>query len=238
MFQNNMKLKTEIDMAIKKLIQPTENIKPGKAEIIELYSDYCLMHGHKPATVYKFAKENGFEEADFYKYFTSFDSLERFYFVEMFNHALETLEPSPTYSNFNGVEKLSAFYFTFFEIATANRSFVIYSMQEGGSPLSNLAKLKELRSEFVKYAQAVLDKPFNIESQRADKFQTDALREGAWLQFLSIFKFWVKDTSPGFEKTDIFIEKSVKASSDLVYNSPLKSLFDLGKFVWKDKFTV
>jgi len=225
-------------MATKKITLTAETEELTKDRIIALYSDYCLMHGHKPATVYKFAKENGFEEADFYKFFTSFDTLERFYFVEMFNHALETLEPSPTYNEFGGVEKLSAFYFTFFEITTANRSFVLYTMQEGGALSKNILKLKELRSEFNKYAQAVLDKPFNLQSQRADKFQGDALREGAWLQFLSIFKFWVQDTSPGFEKTDVFIEKSVKASADLVYNTPLKSLFDLGKFIWKEKFTV
>jgi len=223
-------------MATKKIIT-TEPLQFNKADIIERYTDYCLMHGHKPATVYKFAKENGFEEADFYKYFASFDSLERFFFVEMFNHALETLEQSPTYNDFTGVDKLSAFYFTFFEIATANRSYVLYSLEEGGSPGKNLLKLKELRKEFTVYAQAILDKPFDIPNQRADKFQGDALREAAWLQFLSIFKFWIKDTSPGFEKTDIFIEKSVKASADLVYNTPLKSLFDLGKFIYKEKFT-
>jgi len=225
-------------MATKKITPPIEPAALTKERIIDIYTDYCLMHGHKPATVYKFAKENGFEEADFYKFFTSFDTLERFYFVEMFNHALETLEPSPAYNEFGGVEKLSAFYFTFFEIATANRSFVLYTMNDGGSLSKNLLKLKELRSEFNKYAQAVLDKPFNLQSQRADKLQSDALREGAWLQFLSIFKFWVKDTSPGFEKTDVYIEKSVKASADLVYNSPVKSLVDLGKFIWKEKFSV
>jgi hypothetical protein len=215
----------------------TEPMQFTKADIIDKYTDYCLMHGHRPATVYKFAKENGFEEADFYKYFASFGTLERAFFVEMFNHALETLEPSPTYNDFTGVDKLSAFYFTFFEIATANRSYVLYSLKEGGSNMKNMLKLKNLRKEFTVYAQAILDKPFDIPNQKADKFQSDALREAAWLQFLSIFKFWMNDTSPGFEKTDIFIEKSVKASSDLVYNTPLKSLFDLGKFIYKEKFT-
>jgi hypothetical protein len=215
----------------------TEPMQFTKADIIDKYTNYCLMHSHRPATVYKFAKENGFEEADFYKYFASFETLERAFFVEMFNHALETLEPSPTYNEFTGVDKLSAFYFTFFEIATANRSYVLYSLKEGGSDMKNMLRLKDLRREFTVYAQAILDKPFDIPNQRADKFQSDALREAAWLQFLSIFKFWMNDTSPGFEKTDIFIEKSVKASSDLVYNTPLKSLFDLGKFIYKEKFT-
>ena len=32
------------------------------------------------------------------------------------------------------------------------------------------------------------------------------------------------------------IEKSVKATFDLMDTTPLESLFDLGKFVWKDRF--
>jgi AcrR family transcriptional regulator len=214
-----------------------KNIIVSKTTIISQYSDYCLMNGKRPDSVYKFAKENGFEESQFYQFFSSFEALEHQYFAEMFNHTLETLEASPAYTEYSGTEKLSAFYFTFYELATANRSFVMFLFEEGGSKLRNIVKLKELRREFIKYAEAILEKPLNLNGHKAEKLQDNALREGAWIQFLIIFKFWMQDTSPGFEKTDIFIEKSVKASSDLVYNTPLKSLLDLGKFIWKEKFT-
>lgn len=209
-----------------------------KQDIIDAYTDYCLMHGSRPASVYRFAKENGFTEADFYNFFGSFEALEHQYFVAMFTYTLEMLQKSPAYTEYTGTEKLSAFYFTFFELATANRSFVMYLMEHDNSSIRNLLKLKEFRKAFTAYAAEVLEKPIAIENDRADRVQGKALREAAWLQFLSIFKFWMKDKSPGFEKTDVFIEKSVKASSDLVYNTPLKSLFDLGKFIWKEKVTV
>jgi len=216
-----------------------KNIIIGKSVILEKYADYCLMHGKKPDSVYKFAKDNGFDEAQFYQFYTSFDSLEHGYFLEMFSHTLEVLEKSPAYAAYSGTEKLSAFYFTFFEVATANRSFIMFALEEGGHRLRNLVKLKELRRAFLAYAETSLEKPFDVKGHKnAGKVQDTALREGAWLQFLSIFRFWVQDTSPGFEKTDIFIEKSVKASADLVYNTPLESLFDLGKFIWKEKFPV
>ncbi len=205
--------------------------------IIDKYADYCLMHGTPPASVYKFAKENGFEEAEFYNFFTSFEALERFYFAEMFTHSLQTLQQSPSYADFSGVEKLSALYFTFFEMATANRSFVLYSLGNGYN-MRALTKLKELRSLFTDFAEKALEKPVELPHEKLEKLQEKGLREGAWVQFLSIFRFWVKDTSPGFEKTDIFIEKSVKAGADLVYNTPLQSLVDLGKFMWKEKFTI
>ncbi|MCW4469061.1 TetR family transcriptional regulator C-terminal domain-containing protein [Flavobacterium sp. MFBS3-15] len=213
-----------------------KNTTPDRQLLISKYTDHCLVHGKRPESVYKFAKDNGFEESHFYKHFSSFEALEKHFFAEMFNHTLEILEKSPAYTEYSGTEKLSAFYFTFFELATANRSFVMFALKEGGTALRNLVKLKELRTAFLPYAEAILEKPFETYGHRVGKVQDAALREGAWLQFLSILKFWMDDTSASFEKTDIFIEKSVKASADLVYNIPLKSVLDLGKFIWKEKF--
>lgn len=211
--------------------------KITKQDIIEKYTDYCLVNGSQPATVYKFAKDNSFEEAEFYKFFASFDVLEQEFFNEMYSYTIEMLEKSPAYTDYEGTQKLSAFYFTFFELATANRSFVMYLIGNGKSRLQNLLKLRGLRKSFIAYANEVLEKPIEIKAKDAEKLQEKALQEGAWLQFLSIFKFWLDDTSPSFEKTDVFIEKSVKASSDLIYNTPLNSLLDLGKFIWKERFT-
>ena len=48
-------------------------------------------------------------------------------------------------------------------------------------------------------------------------------------------KFWLEDTSSSFEKTDIFIEKAVNTSFDLISVQPIKSIIDLGKFLFKEK---
>jgi hypothetical protein len=49
-------------------------------------------------------------------------------------------------------------------------------------------------------------------------------------------KFWMDDSSASFEKTDIFIEKSVNASFELMNIKPIQSLVDLGKFILKENF--
>ena len=48
-------------------------------------------------------------------------------------------------------------------------------------------------------------------------------------------RFWIEDRSPGFEKTDIAIEKSVRSVFDLFDNTPLDSIVDFGKFLWEEK---
>jgi hypothetical protein len=45
----------------------------------------------------------------------------------------------------------------------------------------------------------------------------------------------MEDTSAAFEKTDIFIEKSVNTSFDVLNITPLKSVLDFGKFLFKEK---
>jgi hypothetical protein len=44
--------------------------------------------------------------------------------------------------------------------------------------------------------------------------------------------YWLKDTSPDFEKTDLFIEKSLKLSFDIVDSSVAESFIDFGKFMF------
>jgi hypothetical protein len=53
---------------------------------------------------------------------------------------------------------------------------------------------------------------------------------------LLTLKFWLDDVSPKFEKTDIYIEKSVNLSFELMDTAPIDSLIDLGKFIFKEKY--
>ena len=59
--------------------------------------------------------------------------------------------------------------------------------------------------------------------------------EATWVQLLFLMKFWKEDNSPGFEKTDMAIEKSVNTVFDVFDNTPLESIIDLGKFLWQNK---
>jgi hypothetical protein len=153
----------------------------------------------------------------------------------MFAYTLELLEKNEGYQSYDSANKLSAFYFTFFEMATANRSFIIHLLKEDKNPMKNLGKLSKLRAVYLDYALTILEKPIKIEQETVVKIQDKVLQEASWLQFLSIFNFWMNDESPNFEKTDVFIEKSVKASFDLAYNIPTQSIIDFGKFLWKEQ---
>lgn len=212
-----------------------KNKELTQEKIYNSYTDFYLKKLRKPNSVYEFACENNIDESNFYKFFTSFESLEKHYFVTMFEYTVELLEKNDAYHSYNSKDKLSALFFTFFEMATLNRSFVIAILKENKNPLKNLAKLSNLRVAFFDYVITILEKPLKIDNEKISKVQDQVLRESTWLQFLSILKFWINDESSNFEKTDIFIEKSTRLSFDLIHNPVNQSIIDFGKFLWKEK---
>jgi len=208
--------------------------KITKQDIITMYMDYVLEQNEEPTSVYKFSKENNFDEALFYQNYASFDAIRSSIFASFFEHTITLLEKSDEFETFDAKNKLLSFYYTFFEMLTANRSYVVYALKKDDK-LKGLKSLKELRTHFIKFVDTLGIEKLDIKQERISKFQDKAISEGAWGQLLVTLKFWLEDSSPSFEKTDVFIEKSVKASFDIMNIAPIKSVLDLGKFLFKEK---
>lgn len=206
-----------------------------ESKIIEFYMDYVLTHNEQPKSVYAFAKDNNFEEQKFYEFFGSFNALEQSIFKVFFDNAHAVIEKSEDYINFDARNKLLSFYYTFFEILTANRSYAVYALEHNKNQLRSLKNLAKLKQRFSNYIEHLNIKTLDLKQEQLERLQNRGLKETAWLQLLVTMKFWLDDTSPSFEKTDLFIEKSVRASFDIIDTTPLKSLIDLGKFLYKEK---
>lgn len=203
--------------------------------IISMYMDYVLSNNAEPKNVFSFCKEHKIEEADFYKFFGSLDALRQEIWVKFFENAKGSIKKDEAFESYSDKNKLLTLYFTLFEILTLNRSYVVFSLKENKEGLKNLKSLKLFRSHFKDFIISIIDENENRVSDKISKITKPVFTEGAWIQFLFLLKFWMDDTSVGFEKTDVLIEKSVNTVVDLLDTKPLESLFDLGKFLWKEK---
>lgn len=212
---------------------PKKKIK--EADIISLYMDYYLENGEPPKSVYHFAKVNNFEEKDFYQFFGSFEAIDNHVFKAFFDQTVKLLEKSEEYGSFDPRNKLLSFYFTYFELLTANRSFVLSILDKGDPSMKSLKVLKALRSAFTDYIAELEIETLDLKEEKLEKLKDKSLKESSWTQFLVTLKFWMEDSSAGFEKTDMFIEKSVNTGFDLLDVKPLKSIIDFGKFLFKEK---
>ena len=203
--------------------------------IISAYMEYVLEYEKTPKSVFKFAKEHNMTESDFYKFFGSFEGLQRGIWTTFFDHAMKLGQKNPAYEEFNNQEKMLTFFFTFFELLTANRSYVMFTLNEHRDMMKNMKQLKDLRTHVKEFAGTLINEKNDEKSFKILKQPVAVFSEGAWLQTMFILKYWMEDNSPSFEKTDVAIEKSVRAIFDVFETTPLESVLDFGKFLWKEK---
>lgn len=209
--------------------------KPNSEELIAIYMDYVLENEMTPKSVYKFSRDNKITEQDFYQYFGSFEGLRKSIWEKFYDNSLEVMEKSKDYASFSNREKLLTFFFTFFEVLTVNRSYVLYTLNEQDQPLKNLDQLKTLRKKIRKYAKSLIEERNQEKSLKLFQQSELIFSEGVWIQFLFLLKFWMDDNSANFESTDVAIEKSVNTVFDVFDNTPLERVLDFGKFLWKER---
>ena len=204
--------------------------------IISKYMDQVLQNNAEPKNVYLFCKENKITESDFYAYYGSLEALKQDIWLKFFENVKNTVESDENYDTYSNKNKLLTLYFSLIEILTLNRSYVVFALKEEKNMLKNLQQLKTFRNHFKSFIVDMMNTQTSEEDFKVNKIAKPLYVEGAWVEFLFILKFWLDDTSKGFEKTDVMIEKAVKATFDVLDTTPLDSLLDLGKFVWKEKF--
>jgi hypothetical protein len=181
---------------------------------------------------------NHFEESEFYRFFGSFEALEAAIYELFFEKTMKTLDKSKEYKNYDAMNQLLSFYFTFFGNLTANRSYVSKSLKMEMGGLNQMKKLKTLRQKFLNFIDELDLGVIDIKNKRIDDIKDSVVNESYWIQMLVTLKFWLDDDSADFEKTDLFIEKSIAASFELANTKPLKSVVDFGKFLFKEKISM
>ena len=210
--------------------------KVTKDSIITMFMDYVLENEKLPKTVYKFCKVNAIEESDFYLYFGSIEALKKGIWNTFYENTVNVIEKNKEYHDFTNRDKMLTFFYTFFEVLTLNRSYVLFIMENAPSPLKNMEQLKGLRKNIKEFAKVLIANGNQNKSSKLTKHNPQLFSEGAWLQTMFLLNFWKSDDSAGFEKTDVAIEKSVNTIFDVFDNTPLENILDFGKFLYKETF--
>ena len=209
-----------------------------KQKIYDAYSTQVLEHEKEPKSVYLFCKKNKIEETDFYKSFASLEDIKESIFSKFFDNAYMLISKEKGFDAQVPKEKLLSFYFTFFEVLLINRSYVLFILSNSGEKMQKLSSLRRLRNSFKQFASGLIEQGNTSKQSKLTKHPELIFSEGAWLQLLFLLKFWMEDSSPSFEKTDMAIEKSVQTVFELFDNTPLDSVIDFGKFLWNEKFKI
>lgn len=212
----------------------TNTEKTTADKIVKSYMQFVLENEKPPVSVYKFCKESKLKEADFYKHFGSFHSLEKHIWTLFYENSQSVITATEGYESLTSKEKLLTFYYTFFEVLAANRSYILLALENKTKDLKQLMQLAELRKRVVALAEELVIDDNAEKTLKITKRPEKIFAEAAWVQTLFILKFWLNDTSQDFEKTDMVIEKSVRVVFDVFDSTPLEGFIDFGKFLWKE----
>ena len=219
-------------------------------KIRKAYAEFVLETGQQPVSVFQFAKKLKLSEADFYTVYPSFDAIEADVWLTFFAQAKQAVEADATYQTYSVREKLLAFYYTWIEMLKAQRSFVVYSYgrlngmtpdapmgrgRTGRQTAKNSPVLMPFKDAFNDFVRDLLAEGRESREVEPRPFLTDRYPNALWNQTLFLLRFWVRDASRNFEKTDTAIEKSVNTAFDLIGRSPLDTLFDLAKFAYQNR---
>jgi len=202
-----------------------------KQKIQNAYIDYVLTEGKKPASVFFFAKKNKFAEEEFYKHFGSFNSIDGAIWADLFTETIKEVKEQEVWAGYSSREKALSFYYSFFELLKAKRSFVTYSMAHFKKGLKTPEQLKESKQIFEEFSIELIQEGLESGEISDRKFISDRYKDALWIQVAFLLNFWIKDYSLGFEKTDEAIEKGVNVTFDLFQRTPIDNLLDYGKFL-------
>jgi hypothetical protein len=205
------------------------------SEIISLYMDYVVVHESKPDSVEEFAELHQFDDVIFYNHFASFKELEKTIYKVLFENSLVILKQTPEYQSFSKKDKLLSLYYTFFENLALNQDYIKQSLKGFENQLKALSVFSLLRTSFMGFIDELHLEILNLNVEGIENIQKKTIAETAWIQLLFTMKFWLDDTSEAFEKTDIFIEKSINTSMELIDTKSLHNIIDLAKFLYKEK---
>lgn len=204
--------------------------------LLSAYMQTVLETGTFPTSVYAFCKQYHWEEVQFYAHFGSFDGLRKGVWDSFFNQVVARMKTRDNLETLSLRDKTLDFFFTFFELLTLNRSYVLMDLEAHQNPLKKFESLTGLRSLLRDLTQDWLSTSRMQSPGKLSSARDRIVSEGFWTQMLFLLDFWEKDSSPGFEKTDLAIEKSVNTVFDLLDHTPLDRVIDFGKFLVKERF--
>lgn len=211
-----------------------KSAQPVSAEtIIAAYQEHVLMEGKQPSTVFRFCRDIGIQEADFYKIAGSFEALERLIWTGYMEKTIARLEGDSDYTNFSAREKMLAFYFTLAEELKSNRSFCVLLLNRHPKLEIVPGFLKTFKSRFETFVDSVLNDGKTKGEVAERPYLDKRYPQLFWVHLALLLMFWKGDDSAGFEKTDAFIEKSVNLAFDLIGKGAVDSAIDFGKFLYQ-----
>lgn len=201
------------------------------SEITAKYIRHVLKKGSPPASVHAFVKKLEISEREFFEHFGSFEGLEARIWEEMVKETIEAVESGQEWQGFSAQQKLLSFLFAYCDKILDHRSFFLARFPRLSKGQVEPGALQGMRAAFIGFADRIVDTGIEAGDIACRGTFSKAYPLGFFGHLISVIDFNLSDTSQGFERTDAYIEKSVRLAFDVVGTQAVDSAVDLVRFL-------
>lgn len=212
-------------LSMAKRTKTTPNENSTEDAILQAYADMVL-EDVCPITVHQLAQRAGITEEEFYKHFSQVSAVPQRIYDKLGQTLQAKLEGSETYLNYSAREKILAYFFTLFELALAQRSFIQKTHCQHGVWQAYEQRFATLMNEVVQegIASGELRDRLSL-SQYYPKL--------LWPLHQQLVHFWLHDTSPEFADTEKAVEVYCKLPLELMGYNLIDTVAERLKFEWE-----
>ncbi len=221
--------------------------KKKKTEVpitpLDIMSRYMSYVGNPSADVSldDFFQSSDIVSALFYSHFEDQEQLEREIWTYFMKDSIQTVEGDINPEMLSVENKLLGLFFTFFQNVSLNQEYFKRHLALRKNIVDKSKLYAGMKDVFHAYLLSIYQPSCQVPPLGAKESIETIMQQGFvytyWAELVLLIEFWLRDESPEFQKTDVAIEKSLKATHEVRTIQPLRSVIDLGLFLWKERFT-
>ena len=200
-----------------------------RSKLIAAWSKMASKTGAPPTSIPRFCSRLDIEERDFYRLFPSMQALERAFWREQIERVIRSVKNGEEYGSFDARQRFLSVVFAFLEDSLSYRSLLLMRFQD--SPACRVRELARFDETIREFVSEILEQGRETGEVAERGKLTRIYPEGFVLLFHRIIHFHLRDESEGYERTDAFVEKSVKLAFDVISTQAIDSAIDLARFL-------
>ena len=149
---------------------------------------------------------------------------------------ISRLTRDKAFRGFSAREKVLALFYTLMEELVKDRSYTVFQL----NTLSKLdivpAFLRDLRESYMGFMSSIISEGQESGEIAKRPYLDNRYPQLFWIYLLQFLQYWKDDDSLTFEKTDAYVEKSVRLGFDLIGRGALDSAVDFARFMLQSRF--
>lgn len=193
-----------------------------KDTLIQAYRDLVNTDTY-PINAYTVAQKAGISEQEFYAHFASADAIGSHIWTQLAHEVSEALHSSAQYREYPARQKVLSYFFTFFEVAVKERTFI-------DQTLGDDRIMKAYKTAFKELMQQIVEEGLATDDIKDRLYQSRNYPIVMWELHMKLVRFWLRDESEGFAETEKAVENYSKLPLEMMGPNLVDSMVDTVKY--------